>query len=158
VTLRFHNARRVGSAPGFALWQPSGDPRLALFFLNRYDDGWLGDRGSINLWPRPGTTRLEGVLRVSVESPPPLGDARITFQLPGGRVHTFRAPARSTIDVTVPVCSPGPWTADFRSEVRGFVGDRGVSVKSSVPQFIPGRGGCSGKPAAATVRIPRQTA
>jgi hypothetical protein len=41
--------------------------------------------------------------------------------------------------------------------VRGFVGDRGVSVKSSVPQFVP-RAGCTAKRAAETVRTLSQTA
>jgi hypothetical protein len=93
-----------------------------------------------------------GELRFRIESPPPLGNARIDFQLPGGPVHRFRVPARSTIEVTMPVCSRGPWTADFTSEVRGFVGDRGVSVRSTVPRFVPRKGACAGKPAP-----PRQT-
>jgi hypothetical protein len=156
VTTRFHGAQRIASAPGFALWRPTGNPRLALFFLSRYDDGWLGDRGSINLWPR-AAGGLEGELRLRIESPPPLGDARITFRLPGGDEHTFRVPARSAVDVTLPVCSRGSWTIDFTSEVRGFVGDRGVSVKSSVPQFVP-RAGCTAKRAAETVRTLSQTA
>jgi hypothetical protein len=147
VTVRLGGAHRIGTAPGFALWRPDGTPRLALFFLSRYYDGWLGGRGSVNLWPRRGERRLEGELQLSIESPAPLGDASIVFGLPGGSKRRFHVPARSTIAVTLPVCSTGPWAAGFQSRVRGFLGDRGVSVRASVPRFVPRPGACPERPA-----------
>jgi hypothetical protein len=146
VTVRLRGARRVASAPGFALWKPQGSPRLALLFLARYYDGWLGDRGSVNLWPRSGGRRLEGELRLSLQSPTELGDASIVFGLPGGANRRFRVPAGSSVPVTLPVCSTGPWAAGFRSRVRGFLGDRGISVRASVPRFVERRGACAARP------------
>jgi hypothetical protein len=147
VTMRLTGARRVASAPSFALWRAVGTPRLSLFMLARYQDGWLGGRGSINLWPRPGQRRLEGRLVFSVESPAPLGATTVDFSLPGGDVRTIPVPARARATVTLPVCSRGPWVTDFRSKVRGYVGDRGVSVRAGMPRFVPGEGACAANPA-----------
>ncbi len=82
VTTLFSGAVKVASAPGYSLYRPVGQPRLALFFLARYDDGWMGDKGTINLWPRPGSDRLEGTLVIDLESPPPLGATTVQFQPP----------------------------------------------------------------------------
>jgi hypothetical protein len=143
VTTVFSGAEKVASAPGYSLYRPVGRPRLALYFLARYDDGWMGDRGTINLWPRPGSDRLEGTLVVDLESPAPLGATTVNFHLPGGRVVQVRVPAGGSITARLPVCSTGPWVTGVQSKMRGFVGNRPVSVKSGVPRFSPGGSGCS---------------
>jgi hypothetical protein len=146
VTTRFTGAEKVASAPGYSLYRPAGRPRLSLFFLARYDDGWMGDRGTINLWPRPGTTRLEGTLVLDLESPAPLKATTVDFHLPGGQVVHARVPGSASTTVTLPVCSDGPWVAGVKSKMRGFLRDRPVSVKAGVPRFVPGASGCSAKP------------
>ena len=98
VTTQFSGAVKVASAPGYSLYRPAGQPRLALFFLARYDDGWMGDKGTINLWPRLGSDRLEGTLVIDLESPPPLGATTVQFRLPDGRVVHVRVPARRLDD------------------------------------------------------------
>ena len=146
VTTLFSGVRKVGSAPGYSLYRPEGRPRLSLFFLARYGDGWLGDRGTINLYPRPGSNRLRGTLVLDLESPAPLKETTVDFQLPGGRQVHVRVPAGSSTTVRLPVCTSGPWVTGFRSKLRGFVGQRAVSVKSGIPRFIAGQGGCTAKP------------
>ena len=146
VTTVFSGAEKVASAPGYTLYRPVGRPRLSLFFLARYDDGWMGDRGTINLWPRPGSDRLEGTLVVDLESPAPLGATTVNFHLPGGRVVHARIGAGGSTTVRLPVCSDGPWSTGVQSKMRGFVGQRPVSVKAGVPRFSPGPSGCSAAP------------
>jgi hypothetical protein len=143
VAMRLTGAREVGSAPGFSLFRPVGRPRLALLFFGRYYDGWLAGRGTINLWPRPGSDRLEGTLALDLEAPVQVGGTTVHFRLSGGSEVHVRVPFRSTTAVRLPVCSRGPWAVDFRAKVGGYVGARPVSVKGGMPRFIPGRGGCA---------------
>jgi hypothetical protein len=146
VTSRFTGVRKVESAPGYTLYRPEGTPRLSLFFLARYDNGWLADRGTIDLWPRPGSKRIEGSLVLDLESPAPLKATTVDFQLPGKRVVHVRVPAGGSTSVRLPVCSNGPWVTGFRSKIRGFVGQRAVSVKAGVPRFVAGSAGCAAEP------------
>jgi len=146
VTTLFSGAVKVASAPGYSLYRPVGQPRLSLYFLARYDNGWMGDKGTINLWPRPGTDRLEGTLLIELESPPPLGATTVRFRLPDGRVVNAAVPAHGSTTVRLPVCSRGPWATGVRSKLRGFVRDSPVSVKAGVPRFVPGHSGCSAVP------------
>ena len=145
VTMEFSGARKVGSAPGYSLYRPDPTPRVSLFFLGRYDDGWLGDRGTIIVWPRPGSTSLHGTLVLELRSPVPLKAATVFFHLPGGRLLHTRVPAGGSATVRLPVCSRGPWATGFRSKMRGFLGDHSVSVKGGVPRFVAG-GGCTAPP------------
>jgi hypothetical protein len=146
VTTLFFGVEKVASAPGYSLYKPVGRPRLALFFLARYDDGWMGDRGTINLWPRPGSNRLAGTLVLDLESPAPLGATKVHFRLPDGRVVNVRVPGHGSTTVRLPVCSNGPWAMGFQSKMRGFLNDRPVSVKAGIPRFVPGNSGCSAAP------------
>jgi len=147
VTTVFSGVAKVASAPGYSLYRPVGRPRLSLYFLARYDDGWLGDRGTIDLWPRPGNDRLEGTLVFDLESPAPLGATTVRLQLPDGRAVHVRVPAHGSTTVRLPVCTHGPWVTGFHSKARGFLRERPVSVKAGVPRFVPGHSGCSAAPA-----------
>jgi hypothetical protein len=119
---------------------------MSLFFLGRYDNGWLGDRGTINLWPKAGGGRLTGMLFFDVESPAGLNAATLDLQVPGGRQVHVQVPEGGTTKVELPVCSRGPWATGFRSKIRAFVGERPVSMMGSVPRFVPGPGGCTAEP------------
>ena len=146
VTTRFSGVTKVASAPGYSLYRAVTRPRMSLFLLGRYDNGWLADRGTINLWPKPGSDRLRGTLLFDVESPPGLNAATLDLQLPGGRQVHVRVPEGGTTKVELPVCSTGPWATGFRSKIRAFVGQSAVSVKASVPRFVPGATGCTAEP------------
>ena len=145
VTTRFAGVEKVASAPGYTLYRASGRPRISLFFLARYDNGWLADRGTINLWPTAGRP-LRGTLAFDVESPPGLDAATLDLQLPGGRQVHVKVPAGGTTRVELPVCSRVPWATGFRSKIRAFVGQSAVSVKATVPRFTPGAAGCAAEP------------
>ena len=106
----------------------------------------MGDRGTINLWPRPGSNRLEGTLVLELESPAPLGATKVQFRLPDGRVVDVRVPGHGSTTVRLPVCSRGPWAMGFQSKMRGFLNERPVSVKAGIPRFVPGNSGCSAAP------------
>ncbi len=146
VTTRFTGVTKVATAPGYSLYRAVARPRMSLFFLGRYDNGWLADRGTINLWPKPGSDRLRGTLAFDVESPAGLNAATLDLQLPGGRQVHVRVTEGGTTRVELPVCSTGPWATGFRSKIRAFVGERAVSVQASVPRFVPGAGGCTAEP------------
>jgi hypothetical protein len=70
----------------------------------------------------------------------------VDLQLPGGRKVHVAVPAGGTTRVELPVCSKGPWVTGFRSKIRGFIGERAVSVKAGVPRFVPGEAGCAEPP------------
>ena len=146
VTTAFTGVRRVATAPGYSLYRAVGRPRLSLFFLARYDNGWLADRGTIDLWPRPGRNNLHGTLVLEFESPAPMNATRVDLQLPGGRKVHVAVPAGGLTRVELPVCSKGPWVTGFHSKIRGFVGEQAVSVKAGVPRFVPGEAGCTAEP------------
>jgi hypothetical protein len=146
VTTRFTGVEKVASAPGYTLYRAVARPRLSLFLLGRYDNGWLADRGTLNLWPKPGSDRLRGTLVFDVESPEGLNAATLDLQLPGGRQVQVRVPEGGTTRVELPVCSTGPWATGFRSKIRAFIGERGVSVKATVPRFVPGSASCAAEP------------
>ena len=106
----------------------------------------MGDKGTLDLWPRPGSDRLEGTLVLDLESPAPLGATTVQFHLPGGRVVHVRVPAHGSTTVRLPVCSQGPWATGVQSKLRGFLNDRPLSVKAGIPRFVPGRSGCTAEP------------
>ena len=96
-----------------------------------------GRQGNADLWPRPGSDRLEGTLVLDLESPAPLGATTVQFHLPGGRVVHVRVPAHGSTTVRLPVCSQGPWATGVQSKLRGFLNDRPLSVKAGIPRFVP---------------------
>ena len=50
-TVIFHDSDEIAAAPAFRLVASPGPQRLALYAPGRYADGWLGLRGSFQLWP-----------------------------------------------------------------------------------------------------------
>ena len=123
VTTVFSGAVKVASAPGYSLYRPAGQPRLALFFLARYDDGWMGDKRDDQPLAEAGQRSPRGHPRhrprvaASARSddgqvPPPatVVDVRVAV------------PADGSTTVRLPVCSQGPWVTGVRSKMRGFVG------------------------------------
>jgi hypothetical protein len=139
-TVLLRNARRVGSSPMRTLWEPTGTPRLALYAIGRYYDGWLSSSGGIYLWPAAKGAPLEGVLSMTIDAP---SAGSVRFEGPQGRsVVRLRAGERRTVRLRA--CAEGPWYATFRSTIRGLVGLRLVSVRSSTPVFTPSPGVCSG--------------
>ena len=130
-TVIFHDSAEVAAAPAFRLVASPGPQRLALYAPGRFADGWLGLRGSFQLWPETSAGALtfdltgpEGSPPVAVELTPPGLPAREVIVEPG-----------RTSTVTVPVCAAGPWSMDFVAPSTGSVGGRYVSVQASEPEY-----------------------
>jgi hypothetical protein len=127
-TIALRDARVVARAPHFALWVPSGAPRLALYVPGRSFDGYLAPSGSITLW-RP---RVAGWLELDVRALPGttlalhLGD-RVAR---GGRVR-------------IPVCGRNRWTLPFSAKAQQLVGGRPVAGWMSEPRYVTDARACS---------------
>jgi hypothetical protein len=144
-TVRLQGARLLEEGPTAALWVPDrGDrPRLALYAPGRYHDGWLADAGGIYVWPRVAGGRLAGRLSIELTDPPETGRAiTLTFRLPKGERIAVRVAPGAPRHVRIPVCATGSWYATYKSDVRGIVGLRAVSVRASAPVFTPGESAC----------------
>jgi hypothetical protein len=158
VTVRLSGAKKVATAPGYSLFEPTGTPRLSMLFAGRHHDGWLGGRGAISLWPRRGSDRLEGTFFIDLVAPRGSEGTPIRFHLPGGQNVEVRVPSHAALRVRLPVCSRGPWTAGFGAQVTGYVGTRPVSVRGRVFKFLPWRGACAAKPEHGPAPVPASAA
>jgi hypothetical protein len=143
VTVQLSGAKRIATAPGYSLFEPTGTPRLSMLFAGRHHDGWLGGQGAISLWPRGDSNRLEGTFFIDLVAPRGSEGAPIRFRLPGGQEVVVRVPSHAALRVRLPVCSRGPWTAGFGARVTGYVGTRPVAVRGRVFRFLPWRGACA---------------
>ena len=91
-TVGFHDSDEIASAPAFRLVASPGPQRLALYVPGRFADGWLGLRGSFQLWPETSAGALtfdltgpEGSPPVAVELTPPGLPAREVIVAAGRR-------------------------------------------------------------------------
>ena len=73
-TVRLRGARLVEKGPTASLWAPAGNPRLSMYAVGRYYDGWLANAGAIYLWPAekgerfPASCRCGSPRRATVPS------------------------------------------------------------------------------------------
>jgi hypothetical protein len=146
VTVELSGAKRIATAPGYSLFEPTSTPRLSMLFAGRHHDGWLGGQGAISLWPQGDSNRLEGTFFIDLVAPRGSEGAPIRFRLPGGQDVQVRVPSHAALRVRLPVCSRGPWTAGFAGRVTGYVGTRPVSVRGRVFKFLPWQGACAASP------------
>jgi hypothetical protein len=137
-TVRFRDSDEIATSPVFDLVATRGLQRLALYAPGRSADGWLGLRGSFQLWPETAAGTLtfeltgpEGAAPVAVELEPPGLPTREVVVRPG-----------RTSTVSIPVCAAGPWSMDFVAPSTGAVGGRFVSVQSSEPAYRPDPSAC----------------
>jgi hypothetical protein len=130
-TVRFRESRELASSPAFDLVDSPRPQRLALYAPGRFEDGWLGLRGSFQVWPDTDAGLLsfeltgpEGAPPVAVELAPEDARSREVIVQPG-----------RTTAVSVPVCTAGPWTMEFVAPSTGTAGGRYVSVRASAPVY-----------------------
>jgi len=136
ATAEFRGAAQVSRTRIYRLMRPVGTPRLSLYVTNRFYDGWLGPTGTMQLWPEPGKT-LAGRLTMTLSLPTDLPPTRMQV----GSQKVDVEPGES-VNVALPVCSSGPWTATFSGPVTMNIGDRLVTVQATKPTFIPDTSAC----------------
>jgi hypothetical protein len=138
-TLRFDDSDWTAASPAFGLVDADGPRRLELYAPGRFADGWLGLRGSFQLWPE----RSSGIVTFTLTGP--AGSPPVAVELaPMGRParEVIVRPGRATV-VSVHVCAAGPWSMDFVAPSTGTVGGRYVSVRASEPAYRPDPAACS---------------
>jgi hypothetical protein len=136
-TIVLADAERIASSQSFTLWRPHGRPRMSLYMAGRYSDGWLAGIGRIYLWPERAGGKIERRVSLTLTAPPGAEGMTIRLQEPG------RPPLQVTLvpgrpqTVAFDVCSRGAWHMTYGSTVRGFVGSRVVSARSTEPRVSP---------------------
>jgi hypothetical protein len=144
-TVRLQGARLLEEGPTAAMWVPdrADRPRLSLYALGRYHDGWLSDAGGIYVWPQTKGGRLAGTVTLKLAAPVEAGRAiELTFKLPEGNSLSVQVRPGAPQRVRIPVCANGSWYTAYRSNVHGVIGLRSVSVRASAPVFVPDASAC----------------
>jgi len=141
ATTELRGARQVDRTRIYRLWAPEGTPRLSLYVVNRFYDGWLGLTGSIKLWPEAGE-RLAGRLELALSLPAGLPDTPMRLKLPGGSVKEVDVKPGESVPVTIPICSTGPWSAVYEGPLSTNLGERLVTVRSTKPVYTPDASAC----------------
>jgi hypothetical protein len=144
-TVRLQDARVVGKSQTATLWLPerADRPRLRLYAIGRYSDGWLAKSGVIYVWPRVAGRRVSGWISMRLAASRLAGAATITFQ--------FAEHARTTVHVRpgrpqllrVPLCAAKNARVTYRSKKVTLVGVRAVTVRATAPVFTPSPSACS---------------
>jgi hypothetical protein len=143
-TVRLRGGDAIRTTATATLWKPdaSGRPRLQLYALGRYSDGWLANFGAIYLWPSVPGRRVEGWLSMRLTSYPAVGTIPLTFQFgPDARTTVRVSPGREH-RVRLPVCASKNAYVTYRSRKLLLLGRRGLSVKSTAPVFTPDPTAC----------------
>lgn len=140
-TLRFRDTEEIATSPVYRLLRSAGPQQLALYAPGRYEDGWLGLLGSVQLWPETTRDGLAGTLALRLTAPAGT-EARVSFLPEGGRAEEIVVGPGLTREVSFPVCAGGPWRVDFEAPSTGSVGGRYVSLRTSEPVYRPDPSAC----------------
>jgi hypothetical protein len=141
-TLRFRTSEEVATSPVYTLLRSPGRQQLALYAPGRYEDGWLGLLGSINLWPETTSEGLAGTLAFELTAPEGT-EGRVTFRPQDGPAEEIVVAPGGTREVSFAVCADGPWEVAFDAPSTGSVGGRYVSVMSSEPTYRADPSACA---------------
>jgi len=141
ATSELRGATQVARTRIYRLWKPEGTPRLSLYVVNRFYDGWLGLTGSIKLWPDEGQ-RLAGRLNLALSLPPDLIETEMRLKLPDGSVKEVDVKPGEVVPVSMAVCSSGPWSTTYEGPVSTNFGQRLVTVRMTKPAFTPDPRAC----------------
>jgi hypothetical protein len=142
ATSELRGARQVDRTRIYRLWAPEGAPRLSLYVVNRFYDGWLGLTGSVKLWPDEGE-QLAGRLTFALSLPPDLIETEMRLKLPDGSVEVADVKPGEVVPVSIPVCSSGPWSTTYEGPVTTNFGQRLVTVRMTKPAYTPDASACS---------------
>lgn len=141
-TLRFRDTDELATSPVYRLLAAPGRQQLALYAPGRYEDGWLGLGGSIQLWPETAAEGLAGTLTFELTGPEGAPPVPVELDPPGARAEEVVVEAGRTREVSFAVCADGRWSMDFFAPSTGAAGGRFVSVRSSEPLYRPDPSAC----------------
>jgi 4-amino-4-deoxy-L-arabinose transferase-like glycosyltransferase len=131
--IELRGARLVATGRNYRLWTPAGIPRFAFRFSGYFQDGWLGPRGTISLWPpRPGG-RVKGTVTFKVTAPAIDRPTNLRLAAPGRKVVELHLAPGSSRTLEVPICAQGEWHAFLAFDRSTYDGGRFVSVRSTRP-------------------------
>jgi hypothetical protein len=144
-TVRLRDARLLEAGPTAALWVPDGSrrPRLSLYALGRFADGWLASAGLIVVWPRERGGPVAGWLAMRLSAPPVTGAATVRFRSAGRLLAAAPVRPGAPRRVRIPVCSIGPARITYRAPLLAIVAGHPATVKSSPPRFVASRAACA---------------
>ena len=147
TSMQFQNASLVKRTVAGALYRPHGPLRFRILGFGIYEDGWMGGRGVIVVWPTAGDKGLAGTLQIPVDSPGGANTATITLSQNGavGKHYTFKTMHGRTRVISLPVCSKsGVVGFGFTAApLGGLFGDgRGVAVKVGALRYVPNPAAC----------------
>jgi hypothetical protein len=152
-TVRFLGGHVIQATPTATLWRPDPAvrPRLRLYAMGRYSDGWLANFGAIYVWPSVPGRRVEGWLSMRLRSLPNVGPVTLTFQFgPTARRKVRVGTGRAQL-VRIPICGDRDAYVTYRSGKLVVSGRRGLSVKSTAPVFTPDPSACTHVPRSVVV-------
>ena len=141
ATSELRGATQVARTRIYRLWKPQGTPRLSLYVVNRFYDGWLGLTGSVKLWPDEGE-RLAGRVTFALSLPPSLIETEMRLKLPDGSVTEVDVKPGEVVPVSLPVCSSGAWSTSYEGPVSTNFGQRLVTVRMTKPAYTPDPNAC----------------
>jgi hypothetical protein len=141
-TVRFRASEEVATSPVYTLLRSPGPQQLALYAPGRYEDGWLGLVGSINLWPETTPEGLAGTLSFELTAPEGT-EGRVTFRQQDGSSEEIVVAPGGAREVAFAVCANGPWEVAFDAPATGSVGGRYVSLMASEPTYRPDPSACA---------------
>jgi cell shape-determining protein MreD len=143
-SVQLEGAREVSRGPVSALWAPTGKPRLTLYAIGRYFDGWLADLGAVYIWPKAKGAKISGWLSLRLSAPREAGTVSLRLQLPGGKRTTVHVHQGARQRLNIAVCGDGSryWYMTFHSSAYGWDDSRRVSVKATAPVFTPSPSAC----------------
>ncbi len=143
-TVQLDGGRLVKATPTASLWVPDGgrQPRLRLYALGRYSDGWLANYGVIYVWPGAPGRRVAGWLSMRLTSSPAVGPVSMRFQFGADAATTVRVIPGRPQTLRVPICAARDAHVSYRSRKLVLFGRRAISVKATTPVFTPSASAC----------------
>jgi hypothetical protein len=142
--VQLHGARVLESTPTATLWMPDqrAQPRLRLYALGSYADGWLANAGVMYVWPETPGQPVSGWLSTRLTASPLVGPTTLTFQFRQDARKTVRVSPGRPQTVRIPVCATKNAHVTYRSKQLLLFGRRGVSVRATTPVFTPSPSAC----------------
>ena len=144
-SVQVRDAKRLGSGPTSVLYRPrSGALRLRLLAVGQINLGWLGERGSLVVWPDAKGGRVSGRIVLRLSLPAGAQTVRMQFRTKSGAGRNLQVGGGTARVVSLPVCGIGPVELAFAATSSGRLGDgRVVSVGSKPPTFEPDAQACA---------------